>query len=59
VDERLRVLERIAALALRLRSLEKELIPTKSPRRVMDELMQTRADIDAELEGLAVIERRR
>lgn len=54
--DRLAVLQRIADLALRVRSLERELIPATDTRKVMDLLTQARAELDEALDGLAALD---
>ena len=55
--QRLETLQRIAALALMLRSLERELAGATDSRLVMERLKETRSDLDAELEVMRQEER--
>ena len=59
MDGRLITLERIAALALQVRILERELIPATDVRIVMERLKQARQDLDAELAELSVLDWKR
>lgn len=59
MDERLRTLERIASLALQVRTLERKLLNSKDPWLVMDRLKVARLDLDAELKELAAVDRGR
>ena len=48
----LRVFERIAALALQVRTLERELVNNKDPWLVMDRLKEARQELDEALGDL-------
>jgi hypothetical protein len=59
MNERLKVLERIADLALQVRTLERELLNSADPRLVMERLKQARLDLDAELAELGLLDKER
>ena len=54
MSDRLKILERIADLALRVRTLERELGPATDPRRVLDLLKDARSGLDEALRELAL-----
>jgi hypothetical protein len=59
VPDRLAVLQRIADLALCVRTLERELIPATDTRKVVDLLTRARAELDEALEDLVALDRSR
>jgi len=59
MNERLEVLERIADLALQVRTLERELVNSADPRLVMKRLQQARLDLDAALTELGLLDKER
>lgn len=52
MPDRLDLLEKIAAKAAYLRALERELVPTPNPRRVLNCLKETRLELDELLDDL-------
>ena len=59
MNERLEVLERIADLALQVRTLERELVNSADPRLVMERLTLARLGLDAALTGLGQLDNER
>lgn len=58
MSDRAGTLERIADLALRVRTLERELVPAADPRRVLDLLKDARVGLDEALRELSALDRR-